>query len=73
MQLKVDLRAYRCPQLFVQFRFNLKQAQQQCYSVRFIYEHNQRIDDILAYLNTKQYEFVHCHNTDSFSYIEVNP
>lgn len=57
--IEVDLSQFKCPQFFVQFRWQLKQAQQKNSAVCFTYNKNQDISDILAYLNNKQLQHKH--------------
>lgn len=71
MQLKIDLTEYQCPQLFVQFKFQLKQAEKQKQSVCFIYDSKQLIDDILVFLENKQFRYDHHSNAKPSPFIEV--
>lgn len=71
MQLKIDLTEYQCPQLFVQFKFQLKQAEKQQQSVCFIYDSKQLIDDILVFLENKQFRYDHHSNAKPSPFIEV--
>lgn len=72
MQLKIDLTEYRCPQLFVQFKFQLKHAEKKRQPVCFIYEKKQLIEDILAFLDNKQFVYTHYQDAKPFPFIEVN-
>lgn len=71
MCLKIDLSNFQCPQLFVQFKFQLKQAKKQQQSVCFIYDSKQLIDDILVFLENKKFCYIHHHNAQPSPFIEV--
>ncbi|CAM4154870.1 hypothetical protein BIW53_12650 [Pseudoalteromonas byunsanensis] len=58
--IKVDLSTYQCPQLFVQFKWHLRQAQQSDSKVQFYYHQEQDISDIVRYLDQHQYLYKHC-------------
>jgi len=72
MCLTIDLSTYQCPQLFVQFKVKLKQAQSKKQSVCFIYEQKQLINDILAFLEAKKFSYTQHYNAKPYPYIEVN-
>ncbi len=72
MCLRIDLSTYQCPQLFVQFKLQLKQAEAKKRSVCFIYERKQLINDILAFLEAKKFSYTQHHDAKPYPYIEVN-
>ncbi|ALO42434.1 hypothetical protein PP2015_1934 [Pseudoalteromonas phenolica] len=72
MCLTIDLSTYQCPQLFVQFKFQLKQAQVKKQTVCFIYDNNQLINDILVFLETKKFSYAHHNDAKPYPFIEVN-
>ena len=72
MCLTIDLSPYQCPQLFVQFKLQLKQAQVKKQSVCFIYEQKQLINDILVFLEAKKFSYTQHHDAKPYPYIEVN-
>ncbi|KID57334.1 hypothetical protein JF50_08935 [Pseudoalteromonas luteoviolacea] len=65
----IDLRGYQCPQLFVQFKWQLKSM---CVGrIRFIYSDAQDISDVKRYLCGHSYHHA-CLNEGTFNYIEVH-
>ncbi|MFC3032396.1 hypothetical protein ACFOEE_07695 [Pseudoalteromonas fenneropenaei] len=52
-----DLTQMQCPQLFVQFKWALKQAASQSEPVQFKLLKTQQTADIFRYLNQQQVEF----------------
>ncbi|MCF2858274.1 hypothetical protein L1286_12375 [Pseudoalteromonas sp. SMS1] len=70
----VDLRGYVCPQLFVQFKWQLKNKCDHACVIRFGYGKEQDIDDILNYLtchkiqfsviSAENNQFIEVHSTD---------
>ncbi|CAH9054683.1 hypothetical protein PSECIP111951_01088 [Pseudoalteromonas holothuriae] len=67
---KVDLSLFKCPQLFVQFKWHLRQAQQQTTKVQFYYLTEQDISDIVRYL--EQHRFIFSHHQGIAPFLEVN-
>ncbi|AOT07914.1 hypothetical protein S4054249_08690 [Pseudoalteromonas luteoviolacea] len=65
----IDLRSYQCPQLFVQFKWQLKSLS--VGKLRFIYSDKQDMSDIQRYLCAHSYHHVFL-NKGSFNYIEVH-
>ena len=57
-----DLSDLVCPQLFVQFKFCLKQAHTRN-EVNYLFAKNADLDDVIRYLNTHQYQFKMHQNT----------
>ncbi|KZN31701.1 hypothetical protein N474_02220 [Pseudoalteromonas luteoviolacea CPMOR-2] len=53
----VDLRGYDCPQLFVQFKWQLKSKCDHACVIRFSYDEDQDINDILKYLASHKIQF----------------
>ncbi|NOU50872.1 hypothetical protein HG263_10040 [Pseudoalteromonas sp. JBTF-M23] len=69
--LKMDLSLYQCPQFFVQFKWQLKQAQQQqAEKVQFYYLREQDIGDIVRYL--EQHKFTYSHHQGTEPFLEVS-
>jgi hypothetical protein len=71
MCLKIDLSNFQCPQLFVQFKFHLKQAEKQQCTIHFIYRSNQLVGDVLLFLEKKHYQFTHHSDAKPSPFIEV--
>ncbi|OHU86593.1 hypothetical protein BET10_18875 [Pseudoalteromonas amylolytica] len=70
--VKVDLSAYQCPQLFVQFKWHLRQAQQTDSIVQFYYHQEQDINDIVRYLKQHQYLYVHYNGAQPSIEVSIN-
>jgi hypothetical protein len=56
-KIEVNLSLYQCPQLFVQFKWQLKKAEQANSNIHFFYLKEQDIGDIVRYLSQHSYSF----------------
>ncbi|BBN81179.1 hypothetical protein PA25_11640 [Pseudoalteromonas sp. A25] len=71
LAVKVDLSSYQCPQLFVQFKWQLKQAQQRkVKKLHLYYLCEQDISDIVRYL--EQHKFTYSRQQGSAPFLEVS-
>nr|KJZ10742.1 hypothetical protein TW77_06805 [Pseudoalteromonas rubra] len=68
--IECDLRPFQCPQLFVQFKWQLKLAKTQAEAVRFFYTEEQDLRDVLRYLNDQDSVFEHNQQSEPF-FIQV--
>ncbi|WP_155730594.1 hypothetical protein [Pseudoalteromonas luteoviolacea] len=67
----VDLRRYECPQLFVQFKWQLRTNRDHVGVIRFSYSKEQDISDVIRYLESQKMSF--SVTTDSnINFIEVH-
>ncbi|MBQ4809993.1 hypothetical protein J8M20_01545 [Pseudoalteromonas luteoviolacea] len=53
----VDLRCYECPQLFVQFKWQLKTHKDHADVIRFSYDKQQDLSDVVRYLENSKMNF----------------
>ncbi|WP_417714802.1 sulfurtransferase TusA family protein [Pseudoalteromonas obscura] len=65
----IDLRHYNCPQLFVQFKWQLKKLN--IGNIRFICNRTQDLSDIKRYLAGQAYHYV-LTEEGNFNFIEVH-
>jgi hypothetical protein len=68
--LEKDLCGLRCPQLFVQFKWHLLQAEKAGDKVRFYYSDALDMTDVFKYLTLHRYAYKQ--STQSRLFIEVN-
>ncbi|MCG7563352.1 MULTISPECIES: hypothetical protein [Pseudoalteromonas] len=68
--IECDLRPFQCPQLFVQFKWQLKQAKTKAKAVRFFYTKEQDLRDVMRYLNNQDMVFQHNQQSEPF-FIQV--
>ncbi len=68
--IEYDLRPLRCPQLFVQFKWQLKQAKLKADAVRFFYTKEQDLRDVMRYLDSQDMVFQHNQQSEPF-FIQV--
>jgi len=55
--LELDLRAYKCPQQFIQFKLGLREAISLNQAITFNISSEQNTDDIERYLQKKMYYY----------------
>ncbi|NWL16665.1 hypothetical protein FHG08_13305 [Pseudoalteromonas sp. Scap03] len=55
--LELDLRAYKCPQQFIQFKLGLREAISLNQTITFNISSEQNTDDIERYLQKKMYYY----------------
>ncbi|CAD2224967.1 conserved hypothetical protein [Pseudoalteromonas sp. 3J6] len=55
--LELDLRAYKCPQQFIQFKLGLREAISLNQAITFNISREQNTDDIERYLQKKMYYY----------------
>lgn len=55
--LELDLRAYKCPQQFIQFKLGLREAISLNQAITFNISSKQNTDDIERYLQKKMYYY----------------
>ncbi|WP_155946280.1 hypothetical protein [Pseudoalteromonas rubra] len=68
--IECDLRPFQCPQLFVQFKWQLKEAKIKAKAVRFFYTKEQDLRDVMRYLDNQDMVFQHNQQSEPF-FIQV--
>ncbi|KAF7773991.1 hypothetical protein PCIT_a0359 [Pseudoalteromonas citrea] len=68
--VKKNLCDLQCPQLFVQFKWHLQQAEKAGHVIRFYYANAQDMTDVFKYLTLRHYSYTQ--STTSQLFIEVN-